>query len=37
MAKWEPAGTVWRKKKASAWPFVVGGVILLIIIGAASG
>lgn len=37
MAKWEPAGTVYRKKKESAWPAVIAVVIFLIIIGAAIG
>jgi len=36
MAKWEPAGTVWRKKN-SAWPGVITVVIILIVIGAAIG
>lgn len=36
MVKYEPKGIVWGKKKESVWPAVVGVVILLIIIGAAS-
>lgn len=37
MAKYEPKGIVWGKKKESVWPAVVAVVIVLTIIGAAIG
>lgn len=37
MAKYEPKGIVWGKKKESAWPAVITVVIVFIVIGAVFG
>lgn len=37
MAKYDPVGTVYRKRKEPVWPAVIAVVIFLIIIGAAIG
>lgn len=37
MAKYERIGSVYGKKKESAWPAVVGVVIFFIVIGAIFG
>lgn len=36
MAKYEPKGIVWGKKKESPWPaIIIVGVVLVIILAAA--
>ena len=37
MAKYEPKGIVWGKKKESVWPALIAVVVMLIIIGAVAG
>lgn len=37
MAKYEQAGTIWRKKKDNPLPGIIAVVIVLFIIGAAIG
>lgn len=37
MAKYEPKGIVWGKKKESVWPAIAVVVMIIIIIAAASG
>lgn len=37
MAKYDPVGTVYRKRKESVWPVIAVVVMIVIIIAAASG
>lgn len=37
MAKYEPVGTVWKKKKESPLPSIIAAVIILFIIIAVIG
>lgn len=34
MAKYDPVGTVYKKRKESIWPAVLGGFVLVVILVA---
>lgn len=37
MAKYDPVGTVYRKRKESAWPAIIAVVVIFVIIAAIGG